>query len=70
MCSDTGSRLLGFAQAGRNHLRKNIGGHVAAAYAVKDAGKDIGKGSEKGTKVIVYSSEDAGKKVAHFFEKM
>ncbi len=39
-------------------------------HAVKDAGKDIGKGSEKGTKVIVYSSEDAGKKVAHFFEKM
>jgi hypothetical protein len=37
---------------------------------VKDAGKDIGKGSEKGTKVIVYSSVVAGKKVAHFFEKM
>jgi len=39
-------------------------------HAVQDAGKDIGKGSEKGTKVIVYSSEDAGKKVAHFFEKI
>ena len=39
-------------------------------HAVQDAGTDIGKGSEKGTKVIVYSSEDAGKKVAHFFEKI
>jgi hypothetical protein len=32
------------------------------------SGKDIAKGTEKGAKVVVYSSEDAGKKVAHFFE--
>jgi hypothetical protein len=37
-------------------------------HAVTDSGKDIAKGTEKGTKVVVYSSEDAGKKVAHFFE--
>ena len=28
-----------------------------------------GEGMEKGAKVTVYYSEDAGKKVAHFFEK-
>jgi hypothetical protein len=37
-------------------------------HAVTDSGKDIAKGSEKGAKVVVYSSEDAGKKVAHFFQ--
>jgi hypothetical protein len=29
---------------------------------VTDSGKDIAKGTEKGAKVVVYSSEDAGKK--------
>lgn len=38
--------------------------------AAKDGGSDIGAGTEKGTKVVVYSSEKAGKHVAHFFEKM
>jgi hypothetical protein len=37
-------------------------------HAVTDSGKEIAKGTEKGSKVVVYSSEDAGKKVAHFFE--
>ena len=37
-------------------------------HAVTDSGKDIAKGTEKGAQVVVYSSEDAGKKVAHFFE--
>jgi hypothetical protein len=37
-------------------------------HAAKDAGKGIAKGAEKGSKVIVYSTEDAGRKVAHFFE--
>jgi hypothetical protein len=37
-------------------------------HAVTDSGKDIAKGTEKGAKVVVYSSEDAGKKGAHFFE--
>lgn len=38
-------------------------------HAAKDGGKDIGRGMEKGAKVTVYYTEDAGKKIAHFFEK-
>ena len=34
------------------------------------AAKDIGKGTEKSAKVSVYYTESAGKKVAHFFEKL
>ncbi|HLZ13947.1 MAG TPA: hypothetical protein VKP58_15295 [Candidatus Acidoferrum sp.] len=43
---------------------------VLTGHATADAGKDIGEGSEKGAKVVVYSTEHAGKKVAHFFEKL
>ena len=39
-------------------------------HAARDSGKDLTAGTEKGTKVVVYSTEDAGKKVAHFFEKV
>lgn len=39
-------------------------------HAATDGGKDIAEGAEKGSKVVVYSTENAGKKVAHFFEKM
>jgi len=42
-----------------------LSGHAAA-----DAGKDIAKGTEKTTKVTVYYTEKAGKKTAHFFEKI
>jgi len=35
-----------------------------------EAAKGIGKGSEKSAKVTVYYTEDAGKKVVHFFEKL
>jgi hypothetical protein len=38
--------------------------------AAADAGKDIAKGTEKTTKVTVYYTEEAGKKTAHFFEKI
>lgn len=38
--------------------------------ATVDAGKGVGKGVTKGSKVVVYSSEETGKKVAHFFEKL
>jgi hypothetical protein len=38
-------------------------------HAAKDAGKEIARGTEKGAKVTVYYSEDAGEKVAHYFEK-
>ena len=40
-----------------------LSGHAAA-----DGGKDIAKGAEKSVKVTVYYTEDAGKKIAHFFE--
>jgi hypothetical protein len=39
-----------------------------ADRAAEDAGKDIGKAAEKSARVTVYYTEDAGKKVAHFFE--
>lgn len=37
--------------------------------AARDAGKDIGEGTEKSAKVTVYCTEDAGHKVAHFFKR-
>jgi hypothetical protein len=36
-------------------------------HAAKDAGTDVAKGTEKGTKVTVYYTEEAGKKIAHFY---
>jgi arginine repressor len=38
------------------------------ADAGKDIGKAVGAGTEKGAKVTVYYTEEAGKKVAHFFD--
>jgi hypothetical protein len=35
-----------------------------------EAAKGMGKGTEKSAKVTVYYTEEAGKKVAHFFEKL
>lgn len=37
--------------------------------AAEDAGKDVGRAA-KGTQVVVYYSDDAGQKVAHFFRKV
>ena len=34
----------------------------------KDVGKETGKGIDKGAKVTVYYTEEAGEKIAHFFE--
>lgn len=39
-----------------------------ADHATVDAGKGVGKGAQKSAKVTVYYTEDAGKKIAHFFE--
>jgi hypothetical protein len=36
--------------------------------AAKDGGKDVAEAAAKGTKTTVYYTEEAGKKVAHFFE--
>jgi hypothetical protein len=38
-------------------------------HAAKDGGKELTTGAEKGTKVTVYYTEAAGKRVAHFFTK-
>ena len=43
----------------------DVVGHGTKVTAV-----DTAKGTEKGAKVTVYYSESAGKKVAHFFEKL
>ena len=37
--------------------------------AAADAGKDVDQGGAGATKVIVYYSDEAGRKVAHFFKK-
>jgi len=37
-------------------------------HASKDAGEGVAKGAVKGSKVTVFYSEDAGKKIAHFFK--
>jgi hypothetical protein len=41
-----------------------------AGHDTADAAKDIGKGADKTGKVTVYYSEEGGKKVVHFFEKL
>ena len=37
-------------------------------HATRDAGKDIGEGSEHAAKVTVYYSEKGGRKIVHFFK--
>ena len=39
-------------------------------HAATDGGKDLVAGAEKGTKVAIYSTEEAGHGVVHFFEKL
>ena len=43
--------------------------HVSEHTTV-ETGKGVAKGTEKGAKVTVYYTEDAGKKVAHFFKHL
>ncbi len=40
-----------------------------ADRATDDAGQDIAKGAEKSAHVTVYYTQDAGGKIAHFFER-
>ncbi len=40
-----------------------------SSSAAKNAGKDIGAGAGKSEKVTVYYTEEAGRKVAHFFKR-
>jgi hypothetical protein len=62
---DRGGKKLVVKTADGTEHTFALTGHAAA-----DAGKDVAAGTEKGTKVAVYSTERAGKKVAHFFEKI
>lgn len=39
-------------------------------HASEDAGEDVGRETARGSKVAIYYTEAAGKKVAHFFEVM
>ena len=41
-----------------------------AGHDTADAAKDIGKATDKTGKFTVYYTEEGGKKVAHFFEKL
>jgi hypothetical protein len=62
---DRGAKTLAVKTADGTEQTFRLSGHAAA-----DAGKDIAKGSEKSAKVTVYYTEEAGKKTAHFFEKI
>ena len=59
-----GKKLVVESADGSEHAFKLTG------RAATDAGKDVASGTEKGTKVAIYSTEDAGEKVVHFFEKI
>ena len=59
-----GKKLVIKTADGAEHIFKLTG------HAATDAGKDVTAGTEKGAKIAVYSTESAGKAVAHFFEKM
>src|SRR6202522_355315 len=62
---DRGTKTVAVKTADGTEETFKLSGHAA-----EDAGKDIEKGSEKTTKVTVYYTEQAGKKTAHFFEKI
>jgi hypothetical protein len=62
---DRGAKTLAVKAADGTEQTFRLSDHAAV-----DAGKGIAKGSEKSAKVTVYYTEEAGKKTAHFFEKI
>jgi hypothetical protein len=62
---DRGGRKLVIESADGTERTFKLSGHAAA-----DGARDLPAGAEKGTKVVVYSTEQAGERVAHFFEKI
>lgn len=62
---DRGAKNLVVKTADGTERTFKLTGHAAA-----EAGTDVGAGAKKGAKVVVYSTETSGKKVAHFFEKI
>ena len=59
-----GKTIVVKAADGTEHTFRVVG-HDTVVSA-----EEIGKGTDKGAKVTVYYTESAGKKVAHFFEKI
>jgi len=59
-----GKTVVVKAADGTEHTFDVVGNDTA------DAAKKIGKASNKAGKVTVFYTEDSGKKVAHFFEKL
>jgi len=57
-----GRRLVVTSTDGTEHA------FTLTKHAATDSGKDVANGAEKGTKVAVYSTENAGKSIVHFFE--
>lgn len=55
--------------AGKTVTVKTADGAEETYHLADGAAKETGKGLEKGGKVTVYYSEDAGKKVAHYFKE-
>ena len=62
---DRGGKKMVIKTADGTEHTFTLSGHAAA-----DAGTGMKAGTEKGAKVAVYSTDVAGKKVAHFFEKL
>ena len=62
--SEDGKTVVVKAADGTEHTFRVVGRDTVVSA------KDVGKGTEKGAKVTVYYTESAGKKVAHFFEKL
>jgi preprotein translocase subunit YajC len=62
--SEDGKTVVVKAADGTEHTFQVVGHDTA------DAAKDIGKGADKTAKVTVYYTEAAGKKIAHFFQKL
>lgn len=62
--SEDGKTVVVKVADGTEHTFHVVGHDTA------DAAKDIGKGADKTAKVTVYYTEAAGKKIAHFFQKL
>jgi hypothetical protein len=62
--SEDGKTVVVKAADGTEHTFRVVGRDTVISA------QDIGKGTDKGAKVTVYYTETAGKKVAHFFEKL
>jgi hypothetical protein len=55
-------------RGGKKLVVKSVDGSEQTFKLADHAASETGKGAEKSAKVTVYYAEDAGKKVAHFFE--